>query len=182
MKPTGTTTHDSLSVRGEILAQALGVSGPRIRQLAEAGIVIRTGRNRYDLIGSVRRVRDLEKENGNGNGKTPTTGEARAKYWLSKAELTEFQLRQRRGELIPADQVTAVWTRLAGNFRSRILAAPTKLASVLVGVTDRAAIADKIQEELYAALEELSSEGNVQTFVKDLEKDPPQGNGAEAKE
>jgi len=81
--------------------------------------------------------------------------------------------------------VEAVWCRLAVFFRSRLVGLPSKLAPRLVEIADPNVIRSTLADEVHAVLSELSSEGNLQSFMADLEKvrtGNERGNGFDTEE
>jgi phage terminase Nu1 subunit (DNA packaging protein) len=124
-----------------------------------------------------------------GNGKPPrgaiTLGEARRRKIIADTELSRFELRKLKREYIPNEQVEEVWCRLVGNFKARILTMPSKLAPRLIQIADPNVIRGMLMDAMYEALTELSSEGNIQSVMADLEKHPTgveRGNGVDTEE
>lgn len=74
--------------------------------------------------------------------------------------------------MVPRAQVREIWARLVANFRARSLAIPSKLAGRMVGLDDPAVARDRIDREIREALAELSSDGNIERVMADLEKLP----------
>jgi hypothetical protein len=123
-----------------------------------------------------------------GDGKPPrgtiSLGEARKQKIVADTQLSRFQLQKLKREYIPEAQVTEVWCRLVANFKARILTMPSKLAPLLVSISEPNVIRAMLQDEVYEALAELSSEGNIGRVVADLEQLPTneRGNGVDAEE
>lgn len=84
---------------------------------------------------------------------------ARTRLADGQTERTHLEVRKLKGELIAKADVLEVWGRLAGAFRSRLLAMPSKLARVLVGIHEPNVIRDKIEAEALQCLAELSDAG-----------------------
>lgn len=85
--------------------------------------------------------------------------EARTRLADEQQKRTELDVRRLKGELIEVERVEQVWTRLASNFKARILGMPSKLAGVLVGISEPNVIRDRIEDECNQALGELTDEG-----------------------
>jgi hypothetical protein len=80
-----------------------------------------------------------------------------------------LQMARLRAELVPKEMIGVVWSRLVGNFRARALGIGSKVAGGLRGEPDPAVIRDRIDSAITEALAELSSEGNFERFVGELE-------------
>lgn len=107
---------------------------------------------------------------------------ARERAALMRAQRRKIDLQSSvlRAEMVPRVQVSEVWARLVGNFKARSLAIPSKLAGRLIGLNDPAVVRQRIEREIHEALAELSSDGNLERIMAELEKLPtdPRG-GAE---
>ncbi len=124
-----------------------------------------------------------------GNGKPPrgaiSLAEARRRKIIADTSLSRFELRKLKREYIPQAQVSEIWNRLVANFKARLLVLPSKLAPRLVEIADPNVIRSMLMEEVFAALTELSSEGNMRSFMAELEKVPTggeRGNGVDTEE
>jgi hypothetical protein len=82
---------------------------------------------------------------------------ARERKLLAESELREFELQQKRGDLIPAAQVAETWVGIVSVVRSRLLALPSKLAPRLRLRSSVPEIKDIIESEIHSALEGLAS-------------------------
>ena len=123
-----------------------------------------------------------------GNGKPPSgpknLTEARRLKIIADTELSRKELRKLKREYIPEEQVREVWCRLVANFKARILTMPSKLAPLLVSISEPNVIRAMLQDEVYEALAELSSETNIGRIMMDLKKIPTveRGNGVDTEE
>jgi hypothetical protein len=124
-----------------------------------------------------------------GDGKAPrgtiSLAEARRQKVVADTELARFELRKLKREFVPVAQVEEIWCRLVGNFKARLLVLPSKLAPGLLGIAEPDVIRTMLTDAVYEALTELSSEGNLRTFMAELEKLPTgseQGNGVDTEE
>jgi hypothetical protein len=124
-----------------------------------------------------------------GNGKPPrgaiSLAEARRRKIIADTSLSRFELRKLKREYIPQAQVSEIWNRLVANFKAKLLVLPSKLAPRLVEIADPNVIRSMLRDEVFAALTELSSEGNMRSFMADLENLPTggeRGNGVDAVE
>jgi hypothetical protein len=98
-----------------------------------------------------------------GTGKPPpgtiSLTEARRRKIIADTELSRYELRKLKREYIPEAQVTEVWCRLVANFKARILTMPSKLAPLLVSISEPNVIRAMLQDEVYEALAELRQKG-----------------------
>lgn len=93
---------------------------------------------------------------GDGEAYSPLSfHDAKALREYNLASLAGLELRQRRGELIEADEVRDVAFRAARAARDLILAAPDRLAPLITGLTDQADVHRILREDLLRACEEL---------------------------
>lgn len=103
-----------------------------------------------------------------GNGHAPPTPSAAAgninqSYLAARAaneslaaRLREIELRRLTGELIPANEVERGAFQCARRARDLLSAIPDRLASLVTGLTDRAAVHKLIADEVRRVEEELS--------------------------
>ncbi len=73
------------------------------------------------------------------------------------ARLAKLQFEERSGRLVDADEVRAHLFSLGRRLRDALLGVPDRIAPVLVGQTDQAAIHRLLTEEIMTSLAELSS-------------------------
>jgi len=60
----------------------------------------------------------------------PNLYEAKAQHEILKSELTELELRKKRGELVEVELVLAEFGKFVSAVRSRLLSVPTKIAQI----------------------------------------------------
>lgn len=80
----------------------------------------------------------------------------RAKLAAAQRQQIELKMAAQRGELLPAAEVEATWTRHIMAARSRLLAIPGRVAFAVVGQHDVRDIERIIRDEVHRALHELS--------------------------
>lgn len=139
------------------LAEILGLSDRRIRQLEQEGVISKIERGKFNLPKAVQQyiswiksqaAAKYEEELDLRKEKTLLTRAQRQK--------TELELQIMRGELHRSEDVQRVMNDMLGAFRARCLAIPSKAAPQIQGQTDLAVIQDVIKKEVYEALAELS--------------------------
>ncbi|BBO92063.1 hypothetical protein [Desulfosarcina ovata] len=98
---------------------------------------------------------------GNQPSKSLTLNEAKTAKERALAELREMEVKEKRGELIPASDVEVVLTKLISAAKVRILGIKSKVAPLLAeAITDvetRDRVLSTIDRETRGALQELSN-------------------------
>lgn len=137
------------------LAQILGVSTRRIRQLAEDRIITRSGSG-YALAESVQGYIMYKVETDRGDlDKERREAETRLKK--AKARRAEIETAELEGRMHRSEDVEALTEDLIYAIRGALLALPDRLAVDVVNTASPAEAADVIRKEVYAVMTELSS-------------------------
>lgn len=137
------------------IAKLLDLSNRRVQQLSKEGIIPKTERGRYELVPAVRGYIRYLKERSINPG-VVSFDEVRARKTAAEAEMAELELLQRKGDLIPMQQVIDTWLELIASCRSKMLSMPAKLAPV-VAVEDNPAVCKQIvEEQMMEALDEIA--------------------------
>lgn len=138
------------------VARFLDITERRVRQLRSDGVIAEILPGLYDLLDTNRRyINYLRKRN-------PESGEAidynteRAKLVRAKRKKEEYELMVRENQLHAAEDIKTVMTNMLVNFKSRLMAIPSKLAPVLCKKTDRSEIFSLVKDQIDEALMELS--------------------------
>lgn len=79
-----------------------------------------------------------------------------ARLKRAQAEKMEMELAQLRGEMVRVQDVGEFITGMAMAFRAKILAAPKRLAPVVLNMKKAGEIQTRIEKDLHQALDELS--------------------------
>jgi terminase small subunit / prophage DNA-packing protein len=126
------------AVTGRELARLLGVTPRTVTDLANRGIVVREGTNRYALAASVLRycahLRDLATGRG-GEAAVASATAQRARLAKAQADLAETKNAALRRELVPASGVEAEWSGILRTVRAGLLAVPSRCAARLGHLT-----------------------------------------------
>lgn len=150
------------------LAEYLGLSTRRIRQLNTEGVVIKSQRGRYDLkasvLGYINSIRqpenkkdlDLEKLNMAKAAESLT-------HERLKKRITELKVQEMEKKLHRAEDVEYFWNAIIISAKSRLTSIPVKCAPLLVGIEDRKEIQAILKREVADALNELA-EYDVENF------------------
>lgn len=137
------------------LAEILGVSKRAISDYVERGIIMKTGRNRFDLRKSVQlyceHLRGIAAGRGGDNVDTLATERARlAREQADQAALRNAAMRK---ELVPIAEVRNEWVSIARRVRNVMMAVPSRCRQMLPHLTTFDV--DLIDEEIRTALTEL---------------------------
>ena len=132
------------------VAQWLGLTERRIRQMRDAGIIREARPGLYDMKPTVQAYLAYLRNN------TGDLNQQRAELTKAKKELAELELGERKGNLHRTEDVEQALTTMLMNFRTKIMSIPAKLAKTVAGMSDSAEIYDLLKKETDEALDELS--------------------------
>lgn len=135
----------------KVIAEWLGVTERRVRQLRDEGVIAETRPGLYALRPTVSRyITYLRKGSSDLN-------EERAKLTKAKREAAEMENARFRGELLEAGEIEKGLRTMNLNIRSRFLSIPAKLAPALVVANgDQAVMYDLLKRAICETLEELT--------------------------
>lgn len=131
------------------LAALVGLTDRRIRQLAQAGKLKRTGRNRFRLGDAVRVMLDEAAENNEGS----ELQKERLRKLRAEATMAELELAKERGEVALVSEFENVQTARATLIRANIMQVPTRAVLQLLGETSEEVFKSKLKAELALALQ-----------------------------
>ena len=132
------------------VAQWLGLTERRIRQMRDAGIIRETKPGLYDMKPTVQDYLAYLRNN------TGDLNQQRAELTKTKKELAKLELDERKGDLHRTEDIEQALTTMLMNFRTKVMSMPAKLAKTLAGMSDNAEIYDLLKKETDEALDELS--------------------------
>ncbi len=147
-----------MEVNQKQLAQYLGISARRIRQLREDGVFQKADGKvaGYDLAKCIQEYIEYKVNAETGRRAYVSKEEVQAQHEEVKKKISILKLRRMRRELHEAADVEEFLTDMMVRFRNRILAVPPRMAMKIAGETDINKLTDIIQKEMLATLEELS--------------------------
>jgi len=145
------------SVTAKVLGSWLNCTTKSIRELAERGVVERSGRGRYPLKDSVRRYADYMRKVVTGRGEGTAAAE-RARLARAQAEAVEQKNARLAGTLVDADAVQREWNTILAGVRARLLAVPARVQQLAPHLM-RSDL-DAIDHEIREALEELATDAH----------------------
>ena len=139
------------------LAKLLGIVTSRIRTLHREGVMIKTGRNQFDVRASLNnylsRLRDGATK---GGGQIPDDLKAeKLRLARQQADKLEIANASARGELVRSADVEREWANVLRDVRSTMLAVSSRVGSKLAHLT--AHDVAEIDSEIKAALEGLAN-------------------------
>lgn len=150
------------------LAQCLGVSSRRIRQLKEDGLFQQqAGVRGYSLETCIQEYIEYKVNAETGRRASISKERVQAEHEEIKKQISVMRLRKLRMELHEAADVEFYLSDMLTRFKNRLLSLPPKLAMEVSGESDMNRIIQIIQKDLLDTLEELSEydadeiDGNV---------------------
>lgn len=149
---------DAVTVPATTMAKIIGVTDRQIRNLADEGILIKTGHGKYNLVESLRNYIVMLKTSKEISKKSTDydLDEEKAKHERLKIQKTEIELQVTRGQLHEAEDVEQVMTDMITYFRTKVMGLPSKLAPQLVNMHKAGDIENVLADECRLALNELA--------------------------
>lgn len=148
---------ETMIVNQKELAQCLGISSRRVRQLRDEGLFqISKEQHGYVLEKSIQEYIDYKVNAETGRRTSISKEQVQAQHEEVKMKISLLKLRKLRRELHEASDVEDFLTAMLLRFRNRLLAIPSKLAMEVSGETDINCIIEIIKKEMLEVLGELS--------------------------
>lgn len=144
-----------ITVTQRSLADAIGLTPPRISQLIQEGVVIRDEKDKSGgvfLVQSILNYKDSTKGSGGDDIDYMTE---KARHEKTKRKIAELRLAKMEHRVYSAKTVELVMTEMLSNLRTQLLGLPTKLAPQMEGKTKEEIYA-RLTKELEEKLSELS--------------------------
>lgn len=141
------------------LACVLGITGRRIRQMAEDGELDKVEKGRFHLCDSVQRyIRFLSKDTLSDNDlkleKAKRTADVTLK--AAKAQIAKMEADELSGKIHRSEDVAAMTEDLIYTIRAALLALPGRMAVDVAAAESPAEAAELIRKEVYKIMQELS--------------------------
>lgn len=148
----------------QVIAKIFDVSTRRVEQLKTEGVIQGQGKpTKYDLLPTIQAYIKYLSDKAYGREKKQTDAqletaklEAEKRIKTAKAEMAELELKELQGKMHRAEDVEAIVTDHVFFLRSMLMAMPGKLAVDLAGTHTAAEQADRVKQEIYYILENLS--------------------------
>ena len=142
----------------DAIAKLLKLTPRRVQQLAKDGIVPKAERGKYDLVSSVHGYIDFLKAKAGGEFTIEEVNKNKNKLIKAKAELAEIEKMKATSELIPQEEVKSSWLELVHKLKQKLLSIPNKVSPILVNIKNTNEIKLILQDKIYEALYEISSD------------------------
>ena len=139
----------------EAISKLLKLSERRVQQLAKDNIIPKAERGKYDLVSSVHGYIDFLKAKAGGDFTAEEVLKNKNKLLKAKAEIEKMKA---TGELISKEEVKRTWLELVHKIKQKLLSIPNKVAPVVVTVKNISEIKLILQDKLYEALYEITSD------------------------
>ncbi|UZP01921.1 hypothetical protein JW813_09230 [Clostridium botulinum] len=162
---------DQVTVSSTVLAKLFGLTPRRIRQLENEGVIKKIARGKYSLqeniksyITFLKTTVDLKENKVEGN--KVDYDQEHALLEKAKREKTELELAAMRGTMHFSNDVERVMNDILSNFKSKVLALPSRAAPSLT-MKSIADIQDVLQTEVLELLHELSNYNPKEFYNED---------------
>ncbi len=139
-----------------VVANALGLSEKRVKQLTEEGILEEVAPGYYGLKESIQSyIRYLQNKNGDDG----STDVGKEKYLMTKAkrEKIEAEVALIKGELHKASDIENAMGKILVAFKAKMLGLPHKVLPQIIATQDKNEIVEILRTAVYDALEELAT-------------------------
>ncbi len=151
-----------MEVNQKELAEALGLSARRVRELTREYGLFESGRagdgtrKKYILSRCVKEYIDYKVEAEAPGGTNLIKEKEQAEHEQIKKKISILKLRKLKRELHEAEDVENFLTDMLIDFKNYLTAIPAKVAPLVQGEDDVNQIVSILEKEIYAALDELS--------------------------
>ena len=150
------------------VSKVLGITERRVNQLRSSGVIKAYRENLFTLSGAVQDYIDYIK-NGSTTDGTDYNAE-RALLAKVKRENQELELKLKKRELHESADIERIITDMLINFKSRLMAIPSKLSPIIAKKTDNAEIFKILRESIEEALTELSDFDSIFNYSEGPEE------------
>lgn len=155
MKLQGSPDIASEEVPLSTLCNFLDLTPRRVQQLVADGILQRRARGRFALGPSVRAyIAQLRTRAARGDDATEAQ---RRRLVKARADAAEMDLEIRKGKVIPVEHVTAAWSAIVSEVRTRLLAIPSRVIPRITPSMRPREVGELVRTEIDNALEAISS-------------------------
>jgi phage terminase Nu1 subunit (DNA packaging protein) len=149
-------------VGAEELAQFVGVDPRRIQQLTQEGVIKKEPGDKktakYDFVRSAHSLLQYyrQKSDSRRSGDSEEMSSEKLKQISAKRKLEELKLAQLEGDLHKAEDIERIMGAALTRLRINLLAMPMGLAPILRGMDDVREIAEKLDERMRRAMNEVA--------------------------
>lgn len=162
----GIIPEDFATLSADDFAKLTNLDKRRVQQLAKEGVIEKVGRGQYPIAEVTAYIRYLQQlvQRRKIEGERPEGAldpeQQRARKDAAQADKLEMDLAERRGQLLAADDAEAEWTKAIMAIRAGVLSLPTRVAEELARMKDPRKIKERLRQEAYEILQELSDYGS----------------------
>ena len=139
------------------LAEIIGLSDRRIRQLEEIGVFKKISRGKYALSDNIQAYIQWLKEQAAEKYEDLDLTQERTLLTKAQREKAEIELAELRDEIYRADYIIPIMQDLLLDVRNRLLAIPQRCAPQVMATTELIDAQEVIKAEVYDALTELAA-------------------------
>lgn len=146
-----------MNVNQKQLANILGITDRRVRQLREEGFFsFAEGGKKYNLEKCVQEYIEYKIKTETNRGTSIDVEKEKAEHEQIKKNISKLKLRKLKKELHEASDVELFLSEMLVNFKNRLLSIPNKVAVQVLGEQDINRIISLLNKEMIETLEELS--------------------------
>ena len=155
-----------LEVGSEIVGQILGLTGRRVRQLTEDGVIAKNGRGKYPVLASIKAYIGWLKA---AQERVPAS-DAKEAVLFERARSLRLQNDEREHRLVDTEECIAVLDEIVGTYRTELDGLPARLTRDLDDRKQIASVVDAISNRVCDKFEqraaELRANGTISTPVE----------------
>ncbi len=140
------------------IARFLNLTERRVRQLRDTGVIqeYKGMPGLYNLLETNHKYIDYLRNRNPESEENIDYNTERAKLIMAKRKSEEFDLELKEGNLHTSEDIKSVMSDMLINFKSRLMAIPSKLSPILSKKTDKAEIHRILKDSVDEALNELA--------------------------
>ena len=158
-KPDFTITETGLEASPTGMQRLLNTSHVTVSKIQKAGHLEKIGAGTYDVIKSMMLYHSYLQ--GKAESGDIDYQEEKARLTKMQADKVEMDVLERAGELVEVAEVVEEWQSQLMDMKGKLLAIPSKLATLVTDMDNTAEIQELIDTYVREALEELQEyEGN----------------------
>lgn len=159
MDPDEMNLTEETIVTPAVMAATLRLSGRRVRQLTEDGVLRKNGEGGYKLIENIHLWHNSSSVQANEEDRKIERARraSEAKMKASKAKVAALEAEELEGKMHRAEDVCAMTEDLIYTIRGALIALPGRLAVDVVACTTAAEASDVIRKEVHKVMRELAN-------------------------
>lgn len=167
------------------VADWLGLSERRVRELRASGVLPGSRNEAYDLRSCVRaycsHIRPASGRNASGGSESAgSLDQARIEVLNEQRDRLRMLNEQMRGDTVLAEDMDTVVGAYADATRAKVLALPTRAAPLVLGLTSLAEVRDKLTELAHEACGDLAASEIIASVQDRARRRAGRGAGGDA--